>query len=61
MLSAISLRKQLDLLLSRESDLSVIIMGDFNDEPTNRSITNGLSASGKTEEHPDGGALQPLL
>jgi hypothetical protein len=47
MFSAISLRKQLDLLLSRESEFKVIIMGDFNDEPTNRSITNGLSASNK--------------
>jgi endonuclease/exonuclease/phosphatase family metal-dependent hydrolase len=47
MYAAITLRKQLDLLLSRESDFRVIIMGDFNDEPTNRSITNGLSASGK--------------
>jgi endonuclease/exonuclease/phosphatase family metal-dependent hydrolase len=47
MFSAISLRKQLDMLLSRESNFKVIIMGDFNDEPTNRSITNGLSASNK--------------
>jgi endonuclease/exonuclease/phosphatase family metal-dependent hydrolase len=47
MFTAITLRKQLDLLLSRESGYKVIIMGDFNDEPTNRSISNGLSASGK--------------
>ncbi len=47
MFTAITLRKQLDLLLSKESDFKVILMGDFNDEPTNRSIVNGLSASGK--------------
>ena len=47
MFSAITLRKQLDLLLSRESNFKVIIMGDFNDEPTNRSLTNGLSAANK--------------
>ncbi len=47
MFTAITLRKQLDMLLSRESGYKVIVMGDFNDEPTNRSITNGLSASGK--------------
>ena len=35
------------MLLSRESNFKVIIMGDFNDEPTNRSLTNGLSASNK--------------
>ena len=47
MSSAITLRKQLDLLLARESDFKVIIMGDFNDEPTNNSITKGLSAMNK--------------
>ena len=47
MLTAIALRKQLDILLSRESDLKVILMGDFNDEPTNRSVLSGLSASGQ--------------
>jgi predicted extracellular nuclease len=47
MFSAISLRKQMDMLLARESNFKVIIMGDFNDEPTNRSLTNGLSASNK--------------
>jgi len=47
MFSAISLRKQMDKLLARESDFKVIVMGDFNDEPTNRSMTNGLSAHNK--------------
>jgi len=47
MFSAISLRKQMDLLMARESDFKVIVMGDFNDEPTNRSLTNGLSALNK--------------
>jgi endonuclease/exonuclease/phosphatase family metal-dependent hydrolase len=47
MFSAITLRKQMDLLMARETDFKVIIMGDFNDEPTNRSLTNGLSALNK--------------
>ncbi|RLD52495.1 MAG: endonuclease, partial [Bacteroidetes bacterium] len=47
MFSAISLRKQMDLLMARESGFKVIVMGDFNDEPTNRSLTNGLSALNK--------------
>lgn len=47
MYSAITLRKQMDLLMARESDFKVIIMGDFNDEPTNRSLINGLSAFNK--------------
>ena len=45
--SAITLRKKMDMLLARESDVKVIIMGDFNDEPTNRSITHSLSAANK--------------
>jgi predicted extracellular nuclease len=47
MFSAITLRKELDKLLARESGYKVIIMGDFNDEPTNRSIASGLSALNK--------------
>ena len=47
MFSAITLRRQLDQLLSRESDFKVIIMGDFNDEPTNKSIKDALHASNK--------------
>ena len=47
MFSAITLRKQLDMLMAREKDFKVVAMGDFNDEPTNRSITNGLSALNK--------------
>jgi predicted extracellular nuclease len=49
MYSAITLRKQMDLLMARESDFKVIIMGDFNDEPTNRSLINGLSAFNKRQ------------
>jgi len=47
MFSAITLRKQLDMLMARESDFKVILLGDFNDEPTNRSISQGLSALNK--------------
>jgi len=49
MFSAITLRKYLDMLLSSESNFKVILMGDFNDEPTNRSISHGLSASNKRQ------------
>jgi hypothetical protein len=47
MFTAITLRKTLDILRSGEPDPRIIIMGDFNDEPTNGSISNGLSAGGK--------------
>ncbi|MFW5820888.1 MAG: endonuclease [Bacteroidota bacterium] len=47
MYCAVNLRRQIDLLLSRESDPRFIIMGDFNDEPTNRSLLNILLAGNK--------------
>ncbi len=47
MFTAITLRKQMDILLAQGADQKLIVMGDFNDEPTNTSIITGLSASGK--------------
>jgi len=47
MFYAMSLRRELDHLLATESAPRVLILGDFNDEPTNRSLLSGLSASGK--------------
>lgn len=45
--TAITLRKEIDLLLNKEPDAKIIIMGDLNDEPTNRSIHEMLSANNK--------------
>lgn len=45
--AAIALRRQLDQLMSKESSPRYIIMGDFNDEPTNRSMTDILHAGNK--------------
>ncbi len=45
--AAITLRRALDQLLSEESDPRYIIMGDFNDEPTNRSLYEVLHAGNK--------------
>ncbi len=45
--AAIALRRQLDKLMSREQNPRYIIMGDFNDEPTNRSLTDILHAGNK--------------
>lgn len=47
MVTALTLRRHLDSLLSMEPGIKVILMGDFNDEPTNRSIIRGLSAANK--------------
>ena len=45
--AAINLRKNLDQLRLGGKEPKVIIMGDFNDEPTNPSINRGLSAGNK--------------
>jgi predicted extracellular nuclease len=45
--SAIALRRELDRLMSIESEPRVIIMGDLNDEPTNKSVYDVLHAGNK--------------
>jgi endonuclease/exonuclease/phosphatase family metal-dependent hydrolase len=45
--AAISLRKEVDKILNFENNARIIIMGDFNDEPTNKSLTQILNASNK--------------
>lgn len=47
MYCAVALRRNIDLLLSRDSRARIIIMGDFNDEPTNKSLMNVLQATNK--------------
>jgi len=47
--AAIALRRKLDRLLSTESDPRFIVMGDFNDEPTNRSLLDVLHAGNKRQ------------
>ncbi len=47
MYCAVTLRRSVDLLLSRDSRARIVIMGDFNDEPTNRSLMSVLQASNK--------------
>jgi predicted extracellular nuclease len=47
MYCAVALRRRLDLLLTQETDPRIIVVGDFNDEPTNRSIMDILHATDK--------------
>nr|MDA3822383.1 endonuclease [Bacteroidales bacterium] len=49
--TAIALRRELDRLMSSESSPRIIIMGDFNDEPTNRSLTDILHAGNKRKNN----------
>ena len=43
-------RQAVDELLQTDATANVILMGDFNDEPTDRSITEGLRATGAAEK-----------
>jgi endonuclease/exonuclease/phosphatase family metal-dependent hydrolase len=45
--AAITLRKEVDNILNFENNARIIIMGDFNDEPTNRSLFQILNASNR--------------
>jgi len=45
--AAVTLRKEIDMLMNRDSDARIIIMGDFNDEPTNNSVFGMLMANNK--------------
>ena len=45
--AAIALRKEVDNILNFENKARIIIMGDFNDEPTNKSIMQIVNATDK--------------
>lgn len=47
MYCAVSLRRRIDRLFAQENNPRIVIMGDFNDEPTNRSLMNILQAGNK--------------
>jgi predicted extracellular nuclease len=45
--AAVTLRKEVDNILNFENNARIIIMGDFNDEPTNKSVLQILGAGNK--------------
>ena len=45
--AAITLRKEVDNILNFDNNARIIIMGDFNDEPTNKSVMQILNATNK--------------
>jgi predicted extracellular nuclease len=49
-LAAQTLRKHLDSTLANYPESKIILMGDFNDDPTNRSIRKELLAEGKEKK-----------
>ncbi len=45
--AAVEVRKEIDHILNFEPEAKIIVMGDFNDEPTNRSVIQILGAVNK--------------
>ncbi|GAB4412329.1 MAG: endonuclease [Bacteroidia bacterium] len=45
---------------SRETDPAIVIMGDFNDDPRDRSITEVLMATGDSTQVATGGFYNPM-
>ena len=50
---AVTLRKEVDALLNKEAGAKIIVMGDLNDEPTNRSVFEMLLANNKRKNAGD--------
>jgi endonuclease/exonuclease/phosphatase family metal-dependent hydrolase len=46
-MAALTLRREVDNILNIDNEAAILIMGDFNDEPTNRSIFQILNASNR--------------
>ena len=51
--AAATLRKEVEALLAKEKNADIVIMGDFNDEPTNVSIDSVLQAGHYTSAASD--------
>jgi predicted extracellular nuclease len=47
MYCAVALRRNIDMVLSKDSNARIVIMGDFNDEPTNKSLMSVLQSANK--------------
>jgi endonuclease/exonuclease/phosphatase family metal-dependent hydrolase len=43
-------RQVIDSLLARDSNADILLMGDFNDEPTDKSLTDVLQATGNLSD-----------
>lgn len=47
LICAVTVRKEVDRILNFEREARIIILGSFNDEPTNRSLLSMLNATNK--------------
>ena len=49
-----------DSILAEKPNAKIVMMGDYNDYPTNKSIIKGLRAKGRVEDMQDGDYFNPM-
>ena len=54
------LRGEIDALLLENADANIVVCGDFNDEPTNRSVIDVLNAKGNCYSLDEGELCNPF-
>ena len=59
--AATALRQIKDNIMENEPNAKIIVMGDFNDEPSNASISKHLSSTGKISETTSSHLYNPMV
>jgi outer membrane protein OmpA-like peptidoglycan-associated protein len=59
-LGAAACRKVIDELMAKDPNTQIILMGDLNDDPNNKSVKNVVGAVGDIEDVKKGGMYNPL-
>lgn len=54
-------RRHIDSLLAQDPNAKIVVMGDLNDDPTNKSVSQVLLANGETQPDPPRSLYNPWL
>lgn len=55
-----AIKEVIDELMAQDPNTAIIVMGDFNDDPTNKSVKDILGAAKNKEDVKQGGMFNPL-
>ena len=58
---AAELRKMIDAIIADDSDANIILMGDFNDDPFNKSLMSVIGAWGDPAKVDEDGFFNPMF
>jgi len=58
--AAMEVKEQIDSILLVQKDANIILMGDFNDDPFNKSMASVLGGKRSVSEVPDDGFYNPM-